>query len=113
NNQAMVVALIVPGLVSFYERFGFEFAGEARGDDGRAYPRGLLKASGTLIDECREALAHRRITYPDVRNRIPDRSADPPQAGADASAPTNHQKPPEVSVPAEIVEEATRLWSTG
>jgi hypothetical protein len=71
DDLAIAVMFAVPGSVSFYRRFGFDFSHEAPADDGGTYPFGVLRLSQSFINECRAVLAKRNITYPDVSGRIP------------------------------------------
>lgn len=68
---AVAAMAAVPNSIYFYQRFGFEFDQEIRGADGGKYPLGLLKVSTDVINQCREFLAKRNITYPDVEHLIP------------------------------------------
>jgi predicted N-acetyltransferase YhbS len=73
NDLVYAVMFAVPNSVSFYRRFGFDFNHEAAADDGATYPLGILKVSQSLIEDCRDVLARRNVTYPDVRDKIPKR----------------------------------------
>ena len=73
DDVAVAAMWAVPGSVSFYRRFGFDFSSEMPAADGNTYPFGLLKVSQSFIDDCRVILARRNIIYPDVRASIPDR----------------------------------------
>lgn len=77
DEMAVAAMYAVPGSVSFYSRFGVRFDSKAVLDDGHTYPFGVLKVSQSFIDECCSVLAQRNITYPDVKNRIPQRQAAP------------------------------------
>jgi hypothetical protein len=73
KDLAIAAMTAVPNSVSFYRRFGFDFTHEVTADDGGTYPLGLLKTSPSFIEDCQRVLAHRDITCPDVRDRIPFR----------------------------------------
>jgi len=71
NDLAVAGLLAVPGSVSFYKRFGFVFMREVPGEDGGIYQLGVIMVSRSFVEDCRNVLAERNITYPDVRDKIP------------------------------------------
>ena len=73
SDLTYATMLAVPNSVPFYRRFGFDFSRDATAEDGRVYPFGMLKISQRFIEDCRTTLARRNITYPDVRDKIPER----------------------------------------
>jgi len=81
NDLAIAAMLAVPGSVAFHKRFGFEFLQEVCADDGVVYPYGMLRMSQSFIDDCRAVMSRRRIVYPDIGDRIPERVSEPVVSG--------------------------------
>jgi GNAT superfamily N-acetyltransferase len=61
----------VPGSMAFYRRFGFLFAQGSSNVGGVFHPVGTLHLRAAEIEACRTILAERRISYPNISDKIP------------------------------------------
>jgi hypothetical protein len=59
----------VPNSIGFYRRFGVLFTQQRA--NGFLHAAGILDVRAAEIDACRNALADRHVSYPDVSDKIP------------------------------------------